>query len=109
MGSKEVSQEESAFPLTEVDRWVLSQPDEEFQLHTWTDLKDIIGKLCSSHCVTLLLYFGITSYHNAIACGFCLLLLEQYLFGLPPANRPFSTANNRLEVFKRRPSDLRRY
>lgn len=35
--------EESPFPLTEVDKWVLSQTDEEFQLHTWEELKDVIG------------------------------------------------------------------
>lgn len=38
------SVEESPFPLTDVDRWVLSQTDEEFQLHTWDELKEIIGK-----------------------------------------------------------------
>jgi hypothetical protein len=40
----EESVEESPFPLTDVDRWVLSQTDEEFQLHTWDELKEIIGK-----------------------------------------------------------------
>ena len=32
------------FHLTEVDRQVLSQTDEEFTLHDWDDLKDIIGE-----------------------------------------------------------------
>lgn len=36
--------EEAPFPLTEVDRWVLSQTDEEFHYHDWDDLKNIIGK-----------------------------------------------------------------
>ncbi len=36
--------ENSPFPLTEVDRWVLSQTDEEFHLHNWEELKEIIGK-----------------------------------------------------------------
>jgi hypothetical protein len=35
---------ETPFPLTDVDRWVLSQTDEEFHLQTWQDLKKIIGK-----------------------------------------------------------------
>lgn len=30
------------FPLTEVDKWVLSQTDEEYQLHTWDELRGII-------------------------------------------------------------------
>ncbi|KAH7143994.1 hypothetical protein EDB81DRAFT_514581 [Dactylonectria macrodidyma] len=36
--------EDSPFPLTEVDKWVLSQTDEEFHLHDWEDLKGIIAK-----------------------------------------------------------------
>ncbi|KAJ2987221.1 hypothetical protein NUW58_g4622 [Xylaria curta] len=36
--------EESPFPLTEVDRWVLSQTDDEFHYHDWDDLKKIIGE-----------------------------------------------------------------
>lgn len=39
-------EEELPFPLTEVDRWVLSQTDEEFHLHDWEELKVIIGKYC---------------------------------------------------------------
>ena len=31
------------FDLTDVDRDVLSQTDEEFALHDWDNLKDIIG------------------------------------------------------------------
>ncbi|KAI0194183.1 hypothetical protein F4808DRAFT_353209 [Astrocystis sublimbata] len=34
--------EEAPFPLTEVDKWVLSQTDEEFHHHDWEDLKKII-------------------------------------------------------------------
>ncbi len=44
-------EEEPPFPLTEVDQWVLSQTDEEFHLHDWEELKNIIGEdiyLCSS-------------------------------------------------------------
>ncbi|KAI0439283.1 hypothetical protein F4803DRAFT_50442 [Xylaria telfairii] len=36
--------EDAPFPLTEVDRWVLSQTDEEFHYHDWEDLKNIIGE-----------------------------------------------------------------
>lgn len=57
MGSKGISQEESPFPLTEIDRWVLSQTDEEFQLHTWTELKDIIGTLKFVSCVVVFYLF----------------------------------------------------
>jgi hypothetical protein len=41
----EVEEQESPFPLTEVDKWVLSQTDEEFHLHDWDELKEIIGKI----------------------------------------------------------------
>ncbi|KEY67177.1 hypothetical protein S7711_03037 [Stachybotrys chartarum IBT 7711] len=34
--------EEAPFPLTDVDRWVLSQTDDEFKKHDWDDLKLII-------------------------------------------------------------------
>jgi hypothetical protein len=37
-------EEEAPFPLTDVDRWVLSQTDEEFKYHDWEELKDIIGE-----------------------------------------------------------------
>lgn len=30
-------------PLTDVDRWVLSQTDEEFHYHDWDELRRIIG------------------------------------------------------------------
>ncbi|KAG6321301.1 hypothetical protein E4U22_002078 [Claviceps purpurea] len=33
---------EAPFPLTETDRWVLSQTDQEFKKHDWQDLKQII-------------------------------------------------------------------
>jgi hypothetical protein len=36
-------EEPPAFNLTEVDRQVLAQTDEEFVLHDWEDLKAIIG------------------------------------------------------------------
>lgn len=38
-----ISDEEAPFPLTEVDKWVLSQTDEEFRKHDWEDLKGIVG------------------------------------------------------------------
>ncbi|KAH9219765.1 hypothetical protein DL95DRAFT_358453 [Leptodontidium sp. 2 PMI_412] len=40
---KEAVEEEAPFPLTEVDKWVLSQTDEEFHLHDWEELKEIIA------------------------------------------------------------------
>jgi hypothetical protein len=36
--------EDPPFPLTEVDKWVLSQTDEEFKYHDWDELRDIIGE-----------------------------------------------------------------
>lgn len=35
--------EQSPFPLTDVDKWVLSLSDEEFPYHDWEDMKDIVG------------------------------------------------------------------
>jgi hypothetical protein len=34
------------FNLTEVDRQVLAQTDEEFAYHDWEELKDIVGEWC---------------------------------------------------------------
>ncbi|PBP17189.1 hypothetical protein BUE80_DR012121 [Diplocarpon rosae] len=36
------AEDEIPFPLTDVDKWVLSQTDEEFHLHDWEELKEII-------------------------------------------------------------------
>ncbi|KAI1085779.1 hypothetical protein F5B20DRAFT_17710 [Whalleya microplaca] len=36
--------EEAPFPLTDVDKWVLSLTDEEFHYHDWEDMKKIIGE-----------------------------------------------------------------
>lgn len=44
-------EEESPFPLTETDKWVLSQTDEEFKLHDWEDLKITIGEHVSLYVV----------------------------------------------------------
>ncbi|KAF7956977.1 hypothetical protein EAE96_004299 [Botrytis aclada] len=35
--------EDPPFPLTDTDRWVLSQTDDEFHLHDWNELKEIIA------------------------------------------------------------------
>jgi len=35
--------EDSPFPLTDTDRWVLSQTNEEFHLHDWDELVEIIA------------------------------------------------------------------
>ncbi|KAI1191282.1 hypothetical protein F5B17DRAFT_330513 [Nemania serpens] len=37
-------EDEPPFPLTEVDKWVLSLTDKEFTYHDWEDLKKIIGE-----------------------------------------------------------------
>lgn len=42
MGS--AGKEEPPFPLTEVDKWVLSQTDEEYKYHDWEELRQIIGE-----------------------------------------------------------------
>jgi hypothetical protein len=36
--------EEAPFPLTDVDKWVLSLTDEEYQYHTWDELREIVGR-----------------------------------------------------------------
>lgn len=46
------SPEEPPFPLTEVDKWVLSLTDEEFNYHDWEDLKKIIGMAWYSSLLT---------------------------------------------------------
>lgn len=33
---------EMPFDLTEVDKWVLSQTDDEFTCHTWDELRHLI-------------------------------------------------------------------
>lgn len=35
---------EAPFPLTEVDKWVLSLTDEEFKYHDWDELREIISE-----------------------------------------------------------------
>ncbi|RDW65417.1 hypothetical protein BP5796_10109 [Coleophoma crateriformis] len=59
-GPGPIKEAASPFPLTDTDKWVLSLTDDQFKLHSWDELKEII-------------------------------------------------AQNRLEVLKRKPSDLRRY
>lgn len=39
-----VKEQEAPFPLTDVDKRVLSQTDEEFKYHNWDELKQIIGE-----------------------------------------------------------------
>jgi hypothetical protein len=43
--------EDTPFPLTDTDRWVLSQTDSQFRLHDWEELKGIIGE-DTSHCLS---------------------------------------------------------
>jgi hypothetical protein len=56
IGGKE---EEAPFPLTDVDRWVLSQTDEEFKYHDWEELKEIIGEVVLFTCC-----------YNTVLCSF---------------------------------------
>lgn len=39
--------EAAPFPLTKVDKWVLSQTDDEYTCHTWDELREIIGTVRS--------------------------------------------------------------
>lgn len=42
---------DAPFPLTEVDKWVLAQSDEDYRLHDWEDLRHIIGEwTCAVYC-----------------------------------------------------------
>jgi len=36
------------FPLSDVDRLILSMTDEEYKLHDWDELREVIGKLTSA-------------------------------------------------------------
>lgn len=66
--------EEAPFPLTEVDKWVLSQTDEEFICHTWDELRHLIRtaicllvlytKLLASHLGVFFLLFVACSTDN---------------------------------------------
>lgn len=40
-------EKEAPFPLTKVDKWVLSQTDHEYTPHTWDELREIIGTVRS--------------------------------------------------------------
>lgn len=42
MGEK--AGDDAPFPLTDVDKWVLSQTDEEFKYHDWDELREIISE-----------------------------------------------------------------
>ncbi|KAK7940859.1 uncharacterized protein PG986_013246 [Apiospora aurea] len=39
-----VPAQDAPFPLTEVDKWVLSLTDEEYTYHDWEDMKKVIGE-----------------------------------------------------------------
>lgn len=42
MGEK--AGDDAPFPLTDVDKWILSQTDEEFKYHDWDELREIISE-----------------------------------------------------------------
>lgn len=44
MGDNFSNNGEAPFPLTETDRFVLSQTDEEYKNHDWEELRDIISE-----------------------------------------------------------------
>jgi hypothetical protein len=44
-----IDADNSPFPLTDIDRLVLSQTDEEFKRHDWDELKEIIGMFRHIH------------------------------------------------------------
>lgn len=46
MGDDKTGQE-APFPLTDLDKWILSQTDEEFKFHDWEELREIIGASCA--------------------------------------------------------------
>jgi len=51
--------EDSPFPLTDTDRWVLSQTDEEFRLHDWDELREIIGRW--RLCITISVWYKVAN------------------------------------------------
>ncbi|CAG8983154.1 hypothetical protein HYALB_00010302 [Hymenoscyphus albidus] len=83
---KEDDKEDEPFPYTELDRIGLAQKDEDFKLHTWEDLRIIIGKRELAFCCT----------GSSFQC---------------PTISPAYTGQdtNKLDVLTRKPSDLRRY
>ena len=50
------------FPLTELDKKVLSQTDEEFEAHGWEELKKIIGAFTVMVNCTMFLTASLTSF-----------------------------------------------
>jgi hypothetical protein len=39
-----ITVEDSPFPLTDTDKYVLSLTDEEYQYHYWDELREVVGK-----------------------------------------------------------------
>ena len=50
---------DAPFPLTDVDKWVLSQNDEDFHLHNWNELKEIIGEQKATFFLNSVLAFRV--------------------------------------------------
>lgn len=44
MGDSFSNHGEAPFPLTETDKFVLSQTDEEYKYHDWEELREIISE-----------------------------------------------------------------
>ncbi|KAM0515734.1 hypothetical protein ACHAPE_005813 [Trichoderma viride] len=69
---------DAPFPLTEVDKWVLSQSDEDYKLHDWDDLR---------HIIDLRLYIAWTTETKAQYGTITEYILQNRLpkaWGLPP-------------------------
>ncbi|KAK7403863.1 hypothetical protein QQX98_010367 [Neonectria punicea] len=97
--------EESPFPLTEVDKWVLSQTDDEFHLHDWEELKKIIAnndlQVLKRKPSDLRRYMKWTSETKAQYGSMTQFLLDNRLpkvWGTPPftptSNTPFEDASD---------------
>lgn len=97
-------EEEAPFPLTDVDKWILSQTDEEFHYHDWEDLKDIIGEFES---VSVAFSMNHGTWFSPRLCIYT--YIHGYSYTAPTHTTSWRLGKNDLSVLKRKPSDLRRY
>lgn len=78
--------ENSPFPLTDLDKWILAQKDEEFKKHDWEGLRKIIGEhsVFSPQCF-------MAHDNSIILISFSLLFLEQTPTTWLPSSAPPQT------------------
>ena len=81
-----IDADNSPFPLTDIDRLVLSQTDEEFKRHDWDELKEIIGMFRHIHAWNnsiIFQYFNIFKAEMIISCVWMFLgvLVYSYTIG----------------------------